>query len=458
MTTGAALWKPFESDTGRIVRLKFANPLSTLAEVNAMASSNSSVEFPMPGHGFTAPEISQLRIYDKEPELSRFDTHRGRKPIIRNCPECDAIGYHSWLFHMSWLIRCPVHGHPLSELNRVDEEWRRFKGTLRASLRSERSNTLPAEARRWHLLWKQDLLEPKRYFSAMLPFAKLSHSLASSSYKALSLCSSFHCRKHAYDISIHLDHHRSIAPSNPHFSSFIIKNKMAACEPDISGFIRNEKLVVVNFTDRKNDRLSISDHTRLARTCQHAVNRVENRISRFVTVRNKQINHLGTKWPTSTTQYSKDMNVALVSFLVWRSLVRSDSSNCVTNSKVGVHLYRQITGPMMPLRPIPMTHGAHKCRSEQSVFEEYPLPISVSTLVYELDCWCLYRAIYAYLDSVVFALNMKNCSTIELRDFIPMWTVPGSHYSNRINVFLKNSTFQLTFPESYLHIPNRIPP
>ncbi|MDO3382386.1 hypothetical protein [Gilvimarinus algae] len=455
MTTGAALWKPFESDTGRLVRLKFANPLSTLAEVNAMASAHPSTEFPLPGHGFNASEIALLRKYDNEPPLSRFDTHRGRKPIIRNCPQCDALGYHSWLFKMAWLQRCPVHGTPLTILNRIDDEWFHFKDALRASLRAERSGALPEATRRWHLLWKQELLEPKKYFTALLPLAKLSHWLPSSTCQALTLYSSFHQRKHAYDVSIHLDHHQCMAISNPQYPSFVLKNGIHVGDNSIWDLIHREKLVVVNFDDSNDGKVTASDHSQLVQACQSSIDRVETRIMRAA--KSANTTDFCTA-PASTSHYSKDMNVALVSSLVWRSLMGENVLACQPKAVTGVHLYRQITGPMMPLRPVPMTHGIHSNHSTMATGEEYPLPISVSTLVFELDCWCLYRAIYTYLEAIVSALNIRSMSPIELRDFIPMWAVPGSHYSNRVNVFRRNNLFQVTFPTSYLHLRNENQP
>lgn len=41
-------------------------------------------------------------------------------PRYKHCPECDKLGYHSWMFQYSLVRKCPIHNIPLIEGDNVD--------------------------------------------------------------------------------------------------------------------------------------------------------------------------------------------------------------------------------------------------------------------------------------------------------------------------------------------------
>jgi hypothetical protein len=107
LNTGVLLRKPFESDYATYRRRLLANPGFTRAQLRARAR-------------VIDPDASLDEVWrtleSQQPlrAVKAITGSVGRTGRQKNCVCCAGIGYHSPVYNLDWLTRCPLHREPLS--------------------------------------------------------------------------------------------------------------------------------------------------------------------------------------------------------------------------------------------------------------------------------------------------------------------------------------------------------
>lgn len=103
LNAGRIFKRPGESAYAQARRLLFANPNMTIANLlKALPSRNHDKTVSI---GWAANELNQQ--FTKEQNTTPI-LKQGEKPE-KNCPRCSETGYHTKLFDLPWVTRCPIH-------------------------------------------------------------------------------------------------------------------------------------------------------------------------------------------------------------------------------------------------------------------------------------------------------------------------------------------------------------
>lgn len=165
VNNGQALWKPYESELGRTLRIHAANP--GLSQINLgrknLFSFKDSYFYPQPGHRIPPEECEAYRLSNEH--RWRVFNHRDSDSGNSVCTLCARLGFHSWLFNVAWLNRCPVHDVPLECGHTLNAVTRLLLKSKEADLNQYGGKAELREA----------LFSPLPYFKALCPLARFCH-------------------------------------------------------------------------------------------------------------------------------------------------------------------------------------------------------------------------------------------------------------------------------------------
>lgn len=454
--TGRAFWKPYESDFGRQLRIIVANPILSRTKSGRKQLQNITYNdcYPLPGHRIDEDMIRKYRsATDTSWPLFR---PAYKKTSTRFCPRCCELGYHSWLFAMEWQTQCPVHEIPLESFINSED--------ITHALSRYHTGALTYTAK---AALGDALLNPERYFRALEPlesFCQLDNAVIPISLFNIlpqNLSAILNSSPVIDPLNVHHDHYAN----EEIFASLILK-----LFPKSWSLIRKvkpiqQKYIKIKFNRDPVRNTYLFELDKLEPYCQPIRKRVERRI----------INLL--KWPKGKALteraldkvpvidfFYKEMDILLVAYQIWRSLMgipinthRSERYFC------GKRLYSNIFGHIAPLIPVPMNcfiEGKHYPfpLAPGDINHRNALPLGLSLLIFEIDCWCLFRSILKFLTTASAVLDSApngRIYTPSLVDKIPLWARPGSHYSNNVAVYLIEDHFVTLIPMSYLDVACR---
>lgn len=110
--------------------------------------------------------------------------------------------------------------------------------------------------------------------------------------------------------------------------------------------------------------------------------------------------------------------------------------------------------PLIPSQMLGFTEGKYyPGKTPFSIDSNNVLPLGLTLLVYQIDCWCLFRSILKFLTSASIELSASPNGRMLSRDLasaIPLWAHPHSLYSEDIVTYLINDRFVTLFPFSYI--------
>jgi hypothetical protein len=414
--SGRSLWKPYESEFGRVLRCRAANPTLSRKEFSALFEDESL--YPLPGHR-------------QEPHLwADFDNTNPSfffkySPDRSLCTTCLRLGYHSWLFDIDWITHCPIHGipltrhHPASSLNLVESS-------------NPRRDTL---------------FNPAQYFTTLDPlvrFCRLDADLV-----PLNL---FNPMDGPFALTEHLCHFANELTYPP---------LMLALFPHQRSLVQGIDLPIQKFVkvviDRSTPDTSRFYLTALKIRCHYIREQLRRRILWMIRSRNKTtsidqvIQHADL-----AVSFCYVTDVVTTAYKIWLSLLQqSTDTSRRPNDFFGAPLYRNLFGYQRPLIPTPMLGFSigKKTTCPTFVTRHSLLPLGLTLLVYEIDCWCLFRSILQFLVSAKTALAAVpdgHLLTLQLIRQIPLWARANAYYSDGLAVYLIDDRFVVLFPRSYI--------
>lgn len=438
VNNGRALWKPYESPFGRAMRFIAANPGLdwTKSGRKQLQDLEDLARYPSSGH--------RVSVADCETYVSLPDDPRSVFPSANNskvtsiCPKCSLLGFHSWLFEMEWLTSCPVHGVPF-----------RIPGKRESIARLCRSHELKWESHS-RKANKSTLLNPSPFFKALNPIARFCHldseivpvNLFNSISGACAL--SNHDSHFACD-SIYVNFMLTLFPQ----SWFLIQGT----DPPL------RKIIKIEIDREHTPDLSRYYLTNLNIRCHYIRERVHKRIVRLV-----QSRQIKAKTEHEIQNYfveeyfHGEMDILNTAYKIWQSIIQcSDDTSDRPRNFGGERLYYSAFGYETPLVPVPMhgfTIGKRYPRDHPTfINKENVLPLGLTLLVYEIDCWCLFRSILKFLvcaDLELEAAPNGRMLSRSLMAKIPVWAFPNSYYSDDIGVYLIEDRFVTLFPYNYI--------
>jgi hypothetical protein len=437
--SGRSLWKPYESVCGREMRILAANPGLPKSRLSKKMLQNldESDNYPLPGH----------RVLDRQrrhkPEHKNiwplFDPSNTSE-IKSFCPGCSELGYHSWLFEMSWLQRCPIHGISLD------------KCSTRKYITGKIGNFHEIESNLYKT--KSDLVDalfdPLPYFKALDPLLNFCQTDFS-----LTPINLFNPKEGAYALDYHNSHYAG---------DLIFPSLMVKVFPKCWRLIENVDPPLQKYVKIEIDKSSVPDFknfyfTGVDISCHFIRERIRKRILSMIRARsNTKITEVQIeKTPVLDYLYDR-MDILTVAYKIWLSIIRQAGDTSARLKNIcGDRIYYNIFGVHSPLPPVPML-GFTKGKRFPNNFPTYidknnVIPLSLTFLVYEVDCWCLFRAILKFLSIADLELNATSNGMMlatDLIDRLPLWTHPRSHYSSDLAVYIRNGRFLTLIPSAYL--------
>lgn len=433
--SGRALWKPYESEFGRDLRLAAANPgwrKSKAGQRQLRDLSNPNLD-PLPGHHVPLEVVNRFHARPKNRWPLFKPPHREEAACL--CPACYKMGYHSWLFEMKWLKRCPIHGNQLVSSTRTP-----ITPTV-----GDLPDGKPSQAD-----FASALFDPLPYFHALTPLAEFCQLDFS-----ISPVNLFDSTKGAFALDVHDSHYSD---------ELIYPSMMLSLFPKSWSMISNGSPHLVKFTKLEIDRNPIPDLNRFYLTHvkirSHFVQeRVRKRILHLIrsqSLRKPSDREIESYAPAE--YFHEDMDILCTAYRIWSSIAAHSTNTSVRPSKFcGERLYYNVFGYSVPLVPTPMlgfTEGKSYLQpSPNFVSRENVLPWGLTLLVYEIDCWCLFRSILMFLTNAHRALAATTNGRMLSRDLapkIPLWAQPGMHYSDDLSTYLIDGRFVLLVPWSYI--------
>lgn len=438
--TGRALWKPFESEFGRHLRLAAANPglSKTKAGQKQLKDLENPNLYPLPGHQVPQEEVDRLRSRPKN-RWALF-----KPPYIEKatwlCPSCYKMGYHSWLFEMQWLKCCPIHNIPFEEA---------ITSKSATLVRLGVQNSESGLSRHSEALTNA-LFDPLPYFHALnslAQFCQLDFSITPVNL--------FDSTKGAFALDTHDSHYAD---------ELIYPSIMLSLFPKSWPMISKAGPHLVKLISLEMDRYPIPDLNRFYLThvkirSHYVRERVRKRILHLIRWRSKRkISDHEIDNYAPAEYFHEDMDILCTAYKIWSSIAKHSTDTSVRPSKFcGERLYYNVFGYTVPLIPTPMlgfTEGKSYLKSSPSfISRENALPWGLTLLVYEIDCWCLFRSILMFLTTAQRELAATPNGRLLSRDLspkIPRWAQPGMHYSEDVSVYLLDDRFLLLFPWSYI--------
>lgn len=436
--SGRSLWKPYESVYGREMRIRAANPgLPKSKLTKSMVQKIEKTDgYPLPGHRVLE---NQRYIPKQENVWPLFDptNHTDAKSF---CPACFELGYHSWFFEMSWLHNCPIHGLALEKYNTgkyITGKIANFH-KVESSLYETKPDLVDA------------LFNPLPYFKALDPLHKFCETDFS-----LAPINLFNPKEGAYALDYHTSHYAS---------DIVFPSLMVKMFPKSWTLIKNVSPPLQRYTKFELNEYSVPDLksfylTNVGISCHYIRERIRKRILSFIRSRSKKrITDVQINKTHVLDYFYEGMDILIIAYKIWLSTMRqaSDTSARLENIS-GERIYYNIFRVHSHLPPVPML-GYIKGKRFPSNFPTYidknnVIPLSLTLLVYEVDCWCLFRAILSFLSSAEQELKATSSGQMLAADLIarlPFWTHPRAHYSSDLAVYLRNGRFLVLIPSVYL--------
>jgi len=358
------------------------------------------------------------------------------------CPRCSELGYHSWLYEISWINSCPIHKHPLEEKN--------SSSPLSHSL----NNFNPQNSQ--HYNSKSELIDalfnPTPYFEALSPlvsFCELDFPITpiSTSNPFQGAYTLAEHNSHFANEEIYLSIMLAIYPSsrefvkglNPSFQKSVIKRIPRHSKPNFHQF---------NLAD-------LNARSNLVRE------KVQIRIEHLIqSVSGVKLTKTRLQEVEVLDYFYEGMDILIIAYKIWSSLLKiSPSTHNRPKGFVGERIYINTFGYTAPLIPALMTNfteGKQRFHMPGSpIRNENALPVCLSLLIYEVDCWCLFRSILTFLSTVVNGINSSTNNILskgDLQRMLPSWAHPYSYYSDDIAIYLIDEQFVVVIPEKYQDI------